>query len=70
MGAKARPNEMAEWAPGTVGEDVITVHRLIGPLDDPGRTRELKSVCGDGEAGDEKDVWARAVNCPRCLAAP
>ncbi|MEU5714338.1 hypothetical protein AB0G71_00845 [Streptomyces sp. NPDC020403] len=68
MSTKARPEETSVWAAGTVGEDVMTVHKLTGPFDDPERSREVKSVCGAGEAGDEKDVWARAVNCPGCLA--
>ncbi|MET7361077.1 hypothetical protein ABZS76_21890 [Streptomyces sp. NPDC005562] len=70
MSTKTRPEETVEWAAGTVGEDVMTVHKLTGPLDDPRRTAELKTVCGAGRTGDEKDVWARAVNCPRCLATP
>lgn len=69
MTTKTRPDAMTEWAAGTVGEDVLTVHKLTGPLRDERRSKELKSVCGAGKASDEKDVWARAVNCPRCLVA-
>ncbi|MDJ0461981.1 hypothetical protein [Streptomyces sp. H27-C3] len=69
MTTKTRPDETTDWAAGTVGEDVMTVHKLRGPLNDDRRTKELKSVCGAGKARDEKTVWARAVNCPRCLSA-
>ncbi|MEN8655330.1 hypothetical protein ABCR94_33305 [Streptomyces sp. 21So2-11] len=70
MITKTQAEEATEWAAGTVGEDVMTVHKLTGPLSDPQRAKELKSACGAGKASDAKDMWARAVNCPRCLSAP
>ncbi|MEU4966494.1 hypothetical protein [Streptomyces smyrnaeus] len=45
-----------EWSPGTVGEDVMTVHM----------TRGGKALCGAVGAVDE---WQRAVSCPACLKA-
>ncbi|WP_405743527.1 hypothetical protein OG422_16545 [Streptomyces sp. NBC_01525] len=43
---------------GTVGEDVLRVHALVG-TDDP------RPQCGAGE-GQPVDEWLRAVNCPDC----
>ncbi|MBQ0828779.1 hypothetical protein [Streptomyces tagetis] len=41
---------------GTVGDDVLTVHRLS----------EAKPACG---AAGEVAEWQRAVTCPECLDA-
>ncbi|MFD9815409.1 hypothetical protein [Streptomyces sp. NPDC059080] len=43
---------------GTVGENVLHVHELIG-TDNP------RPKCGAGE-GQTVDEWLRAVNCPDC----
>ncbi|MER0445347.1 hypothetical protein ABR738_12355 [Streptomyces sp. Edi4] len=47
----------------------MTAHRLLGLLHDPQWTGELRALGGAGDPDDEKDVWLRAVNCPRCLAS-
>ncbi|MDN3259576.1 hypothetical protein QWJ26_07060 [Streptomyces sp. CSDS2] len=52
---------------GTVGEDVLTVHKLR-VLDERAGVR--RPVCGAGKPGDETDEWSRAVNCRPCLEAP
>lgn len=69
MTTKTRPDGTTDWVAGTVGEDVMTVHKLTGPYTDYRRANELKSVCGAGRDSDQKTVWMRAVNCPDCLAA-
>ncbi|MFD9812499.1 hypothetical protein [Streptomyces sp. NPDC059080] len=43
---------------GTVGDDVLRVHELIG-ADDP------RPQCGAGK-DEPVDEWRRAVNCPDC----
>ncbi|MFI5757629.1 hypothetical protein [Streptomyces sp. NPDC051569] len=48
---------------GTVGDEVLTVHKLR-VLDNHPR----KAVCGAGHPGGVTEVWLRAVNCPACLA--
>ncbi|GAA3176721.1 MULTISPECIES: hypothetical protein [Streptomyces] len=50
----------SETAPrcGTVGDDVLRVHELIG-TDNP------RPKCGAGH-GEPVDEWLRAVNCPDC----
>ncbi|WP_434588848.1 hypothetical protein [Streptomyces sp. A5-4] len=57
MTTKTQAEEATEWAAGTVGEDVMTVHKLTGPLTDDQRTNELKADCGAGKASDAKTVW-------------
>ncbi|MCZ0980124.1 hypothetical protein O1L60_17285 [Streptomyces diastatochromogenes] len=49
---------------GTVGDAVLTVHKLR-VLDE--RAGKRRAVCGAGKPNDETDEWARAVNCPACL---
>lgn len=44
-----------DWVPGTVGEDVMTVHRL----------RDGEPICG---AVGEADYWQRRVTCSTCLS--
>ncbi|WP_330174194.1 hypothetical protein OG875_11940 [Streptomyces sp. NBC_01498] len=56
-------NDPREIVPGTVGDDVLTVHRLR-VLDHLTR----QAVCGAGTPDGETDEWRRAVNCPACLA--
>lgn len=55
MRAKVQ-GEAPDWTPGTVGEDVMTVHKV----------RDGKTLCG---AVGEVDEWQRAVTCPACLSA-
>ncbi|MFE4592621.1 hypothetical protein [Streptomyces laurentii] len=54
---------------GTVGEDVLTVHRLT----DATRTATAlagpcrRPVCGAGRADEEVTEWLRRINCRACL---
>jgi len=69
MSAKTRPDETTDWVSGTVGEDMLTVHKLVQPPAKPDEPKPgLEAACGAGEPDDQKDVWQRAVNCPACLA--
>lgn len=45
-----------DWTPGTVGDDVMTVHKV----------RDGKPVCGTVGNVDE---WQRRVTCPACLSS-
>jgi hypothetical protein len=62
-GTKAEMDDATETVAGTVGEDVMTVHKLK-VIDRDTR----RAVCGAGRPSDETDVWNRAVNCPACLS--
>jgi hypothetical protein len=44
-----------DWTPGTVGEDVMTVHKV----------RNGVPVCG---AVGKVDEWQRRITCPACVA--
>lgn len=56
MTTTTQQRETQNWTPGTVGDDVMTVHKVW----------DGKPVCGESGKVDE---WCRAVNCPECLAA-
>lgn len=43
-----------DWTSGTVGDDVLTVHKVC----------DGKSDCG---VTGKVDEWRRAINCPACL---
>ncbi|MEV7670970.1 hypothetical protein [Streptomyces sp. NPDC088752] len=60
-------DEATRIVAGTVGDAVLDVHKLR-VLDE--RTGKRRAVCGAGKPTDETDEWARAVNCPACLAVP
>ncbi|MBL1098124.1 hypothetical protein [Streptomyces coffeae] len=45
-----------DWTPGTVGDDVMTVHKV----------RDGKPLCG---ASGEVDEWQRRVTCTACLSS-
>lgn len=47
-------SEPPDWIPGTVGDDVMTVHKV----------RDGRPVCG---AVGKVDEWQRRVTCPACL---
>lgn len=51
-----------EIVPGTVGDDVRTVHKLR-VLD----AHQRRAVCGASNPTGVTDEWRRAVNCPACL---
>ncbi|MFE6031598.1 hypothetical protein [Streptomyces niveus] len=48
---------------GTVGEDVMTIHKLA-VIDEYTR----RAVCGAQHPSGVTDIWRRAVNCRECLA--
>lgn len=56
------PDNAHEIVPGTVGDDVRTVHKLR-VLD----AHHRQAVCGASDPTGVTDVWRRAVNCPACL---
>ncbi|QKW51508.1 hypothetical protein [Streptomyces buecherae] len=64
---KTAVDDAARIVAGTVGDDVLTVHRLR-VLDES--TGDRRALCGAGGPQSETDEWSRAVNCPDCLAAP
>lgn len=51
---------------GTVGEDVLTVHKLITKTDADGEPY-LQTKCEAGR-GRTPTEWLRQVNCRECLA--
>lgn len=53
---------------GTIGEDVMTVHKVRTRHDRYGNPY-LWPVCEAGTEGDEVTEWLRAANCPTCLSA-
>lgn len=60
-----RPIDMRgdhEWFPGTIGDDLMTVHKFS--------VTPMVPRCG-AEVSERRDVsrWQRVVNCPVCLAA-
>ncbi|WP_405398479.1 hypothetical protein [Streptomyces microflavus] len=63
-GTKTMVESAGKIVAGTVGENVLTVHKLR-VLDE--RAGKRRAVCGAGTPKDETDEWARAVNCPACL---
>ncbi|GAA2677916.1 hypothetical protein GCM10009864_57060 [Streptomyces lunalinharesii] len=46
---------------GTIGDDVMTVHKLIWVAG------QQRPKCGDGAPDDRVEEWFRRVNCPYCL---
>lgn len=57
MAVKAAQHKTdTDWTPGTVGDDVMTVHKV----------RCGKPLCG---ASGEADEWQRQVTCPECLTS-
>ncbi|MER5629614.1 hypothetical protein [Streptomyces nitrosporeus] len=54
---------------GTVGDDMLTVHKLITEYDDGGEPY-LLTACETGRKGGKPTEWLRPVNCPPCLATP
>lgn len=60
--------EMAErWTSGTVGDDVMTVHKVRTRHDEHGAVF-LWPVCGAAKKGNEVTEWIREVNCPACVS--
>ncbi|WP_052858527.1 MULTISPECIES: hypothetical protein [Streptomyces] len=64
-GTKTTAHDVTRVVAGTVGDDVLIVHKLR-ILDE--RAGSRRAACGVGKPKDETDEWARAVNCPACLA--
>ncbi|WP_019063018.1 hypothetical protein [Streptomyces prunicolor] len=64
-GTKTMAEHTGPIVAGTVGDDVLTVHKLR-VLDESAGSR--RAVCDAGKPGDVTDEWARTVNCPECLA--
>lgn len=56
MTTTAEKQETQEWTPGTVGDDVMTVHKV----------RDGKPLCG---AVGRVDEWQRRVTCSACLSS-
>ncbi|TSB25290.1 hypothetical protein [Streptomyces benahoarensis] len=54
--------ELEAVGAGTVGDDVLTVHKLVRD------GANLRSQCDAGKPKGQVDQWLRAVNCPACLA--
>ncbi|MFJ6743663.1 hypothetical protein ACIQOU_32930 [Streptomyces sp. NPDC091279] len=52
---------------GTIGADVLTVHRLITLHNGYGAPYRWPR-CGAGNQGDLVTEWLRRINCPACLA--
>ncbi|MEV8101778.1 hypothetical protein [Streptomyces sp. NPDC088135] len=63
-GTKTMVESAGKIVAGTVGEKVLTVHKLR-VLDE--RAGERRAVCGAGQPTDETDEWLRPVNCRACL---
>ncbi|MGX9227864.1 hypothetical protein [Streptomyces sp. GSL17-113] len=55
MSTLERERALPDWTPGTVGDDVMTVHKI----------RDGEAVCG---AAGNVDEWQRRVTCPACRA--
>ncbi|WP_446038847.1 hypothetical protein [Streptomyces sp. SID1121] len=64
-GTKSAVDDATKIVAGTVGDDLLNVHKLR-VLDE--RAKRRRAVCGAGQSKDETDEWDRAVNCPACLA--
>ncbi|MGY0056635.1 hypothetical protein ACWY4P_08740 [Streptomyces sp. LZ34] len=53
---RAKGIEASDWTPGTVADDVMTVHKV----------RDGKPLCG---TSGEVDEWQRTVTCTACLSS-
>lgn len=53
---------------GTVGESVLTVHKVHTQHDQHGDPF-VWPICGADKKGDPVTEWLRAVNCAACLSA-
>ncbi|MCX4968598.1 hypothetical protein OHA98_28350 [Streptomyces sp. NBC_00654] len=64
-GTRRKADNSKRIVAGTVGDDVLIVHKLK-VLDEEMKIR--RAICGAGKPNGETDEWARAVNCRACLA--